>query len=87
MGPFSQIRDQEAWNEHAAFMDGLVNDGFVMLGGPIGAGERALHVVEAADEDEIRMRLEEDTWASMGLLRIGTIECRRSRNSPAGAVM
>jgi len=72
--PSRQIRDQEAWNEHAAFMDGLVDDGFVILGGPIGDGERALHVVEAADEDEIRMRLDEDPWASMGLLRIGTIE-------------
>ena len=37
-------------------------------------GEQALHVVEAADENEIAARLAEDPWASAGLLRIGSIE-------------
>jgi uncharacterized protein YciI len=69
-----QIRDQDAWDEHAAFMDGLVDDGFVILGGPVGGGEQTLHVVEAADENEIKARLAEDPWASAGLLQIGTIE-------------
>ena len=69
-----QIRDQAGWNEHAAFMDGLVDDGFVILGGPVGYGEQTLHVVEAADENEITARLAGDPWASAGLLRIGTIE-------------
>jgi uncharacterized protein YciI len=69
-----QIREQEAWEEHAAFMDGLVDDGLVILGGPLADGERALLVIEAVDEDEIEKRLSEDPWASMGLLRIGVIE-------------
>jgi uncharacterized protein YciI len=69
-----QIRDQAGWDEHAAFMDGLVDDGFVILGGPVGDGEQTLHVVEAADENEITARLAGDPWASAGLLRIGTIE-------------
>jgi hypothetical protein len=69
-----QIREQDAWDEHAAFMDGLVSDGFVIIGGPVGGGERILLAVEAADEREIRTRLAEDPWASMGLLRIGAIE-------------
>jgi len=43
-------RDQDGWDEHAAFMDGLVDNGFVVLGGPVGGGEQTLHVVEAADE-------------------------------------
>jgi hypothetical protein len=55
-------------------MDGLVDDGFVIIGGPIGDGEQTLHVVEAADESEIKTRLAGDPWASAGLLRIGTIE-------------
>lgn len=69
-----QIRDQDAWGEHAAFMDGLVDDGFIILGGPIGNGERTLHVVEAADRRAIEARLSGDPWASMGLLRIGLME-------------
>jgi hypothetical protein len=35
-----QIRDQDGWDEHAAFMDGLVEDGFIILGSPVGDGER-----------------------------------------------
>jgi uncharacterized protein YciI len=72
--PSRQIRDQEAWDKHAAFMDALVGDGFVILGGPVGDGEQTLHVVEAADENEIKVRLADDPWASAGLLRVGTIE-------------
>jgi uncharacterized protein YbjQ (UPF0145 family)/uncharacterized protein YciI len=72
--PARQIRDQDGWDEHAAFMDGLVDDGFIILGGPVGNGEQTLHVVEAADENDIAVRLAQDPWASAGLLRIGSIE-------------
>lgn len=44
------IREQVDWTEHAAFMDGLVADGLILLGGPVGDGRRSLHVVEADDE-------------------------------------
>src|SRR5262249_12817279 len=69
-----QIRDQEGWAEHAAFMDRLVADGFIILGGPVGDGEQTLHVVEAVDESEIRARLAAEPWAGAGVPRIGTIE-------------
>lgn len=68
------IRTQDAWDQHAAFMDRLVDDGFVVVGGPVGDGEETLHLVEAADESEIEARLAEDAWASAGLLVIATIE-------------
>ena len=72
--PSRPIREQDAWDEHAAFMDGLVDDGFIILGGPVGDGEQTLHAVDAAGRDEIRQRFAADPWASAGLLRIGTIE-------------
>ena len=68
------IRAQNGWDEHAAFMDGLVAEGFIIIGGPAGDGEHTLHAVEAAGEDEIRARLAADPWAQAGLLQIGTIE-------------
>ena len=68
------IRSQDGWDEHAAFMDGLVDDGFVVLGGPVGNGEQTLHVVEAADEQDVKTRLARDPWASARLLQIGVIE-------------
>ncbi|HCU94114.1 MAG TPA: hypothetical protein DHU96_15865 [Actinobacteria bacterium] len=33
-------------------MDGLVTDGYVIPGGPVSNGERALLIVEATDEHE-----------------------------------
>jgi uncharacterized protein YciI len=57
-------REQVGWDEHAAFMDALVEDGFVVLGGPVGEGDgdNALLVVEADDEEEVRARLADDPW-------------------------
>jgi hypothetical protein len=55
-------------------MDGLVDDGLIILGGPVGDGEQTLHAVEAADENEVKERLAADPWAAARLIRIGTIE-------------
>lgn len=68
------IRDQQAWDEHASFMDGLVDDGFVILGGPLDDGQHALLIVEAEDEQEVAARMGGDPWAPLGLLRIGALE-------------
>ena len=72
--PSRPTRAQDGWDEHAAFMDGLVSDGFIILGGPVGDGQQTLHAIEAADEHESRTRLDLDPWAAAGLLQIGTIE-------------
>jgi uncharacterized protein YciI len=72
--PSRPIRSQDGWDEHAAFMDGLVDDGLLVLGGPLGSGDRTLHLVQAPAEPEIRARLAEDPWAAAGLLQVGTIE-------------
>ena len=57
-------REQDGWEEHAAFMDGLVEDGFVVLGRPVGEGEGedTLQVMEAEDEQAVRACLAEDPW-------------------------
>jgi uncharacterized protein YciI len=68
------MSEQEQWAEHAAFMNALVDDGFVVLGGPVGDGARILLIVEAENEQAIHARLAADPWAPMGLLRIATIE-------------
>lgn len=68
------IRDQPGWDEHAEFMDGLVADGVIILGGPVGDGKQTLHAVEASDEGDLRQRLAEDPWARDQLLEVGSIE-------------
>ena len=57
-------REQSGWDEHAAFMDALTDEGFVVLGGPIGEGdgEDTLQVVDAESEAVVRARLAEDPW-------------------------
>jgi hypothetical protein len=67
------LREQDGWDEHAAFMDALVDDGFIVLGGPIGDGSRVLHAVFAEDPDAIRARLGADPWSG-SRLRIARIE-------------
>jgi uncharacterized protein YciI len=67
-------REQPGWGAHADFMDRLVEEGFVLLGGPVGDGRRVLVAVEAADEDEVRARLAEDPWEPLGILRIERLE-------------
>lgn len=65
-------REQVGWAEHAAFMDRLVDEGFVILGGPIGDGQEVLLAVEAADEEEVVARLRADPWVP-GLLDVGSV--------------
>ena len=57
-------REQQGWDAHAAFMDGLVEDGFIVLGGPVGEGDGdyALLVVEAESEGAVRAKLADDPW-------------------------
>ena len=45
-------------------MDALTEEGFVILGGPVGEGdgEEALLVVDAETEAEVRTRLAGDPW-------------------------
>jgi uncharacterized protein YciI len=67
-------REQAGWDEHAAFMDRLVEDGFIVLGGPIGSGdgENTLLIVKADDDAAARARLEDDPWFA-GVLAIESV--------------
>jgi uncharacterized protein YciI len=68
------MREQAGWDDHAAFMDGLVAEGFILLGGPLGEGTRFLHVVAATSPEEIEARLAADPWTATEQLRILSIE-------------
>jgi hypothetical protein len=62
------LEQQSGWDEHAAFMDGLVDDGFIVLGGVLGDELRTAHAVEAGSEQEIRDRLAQDPWSGSHLV-------------------
>jgi uncharacterized protein YciI len=65
--------EQARWPEHAAFMNGLVDEGFVVLGGPLGDGQKILLIVDAETEEAVHARLADDPWTDMQLLRVAKI--------------
>ena len=88
--PARGIREQQAWEEHAAWADGLVDQGIVILGGPISSNsvdDVALLAVNAVDEQEVRSIFGNDPWVTIRVLRIKEVRSwtlwldgRRSRS-------
>ena len=68
------VREQSGWDEHAVFMDALADEGFIVVGGPLGDGRRALHIVDAADEAEVRRRFADDPWVAMEILTTVSVQ-------------
>src|SRR5947208_16811014 len=68
------LREQAGWDEHAALMDEMVDDGFIQLGGPLEGDRDVLLVVEAASEAAVHERLAGDPWTASGMLRTTRVE-------------
>jgi uncharacterized protein YciI len=72
------IAAQSGVGDHAAFMNGLADEGFVLFAGPLAGTEggrlRALVIVNAASEQEIYRRLDADPWTRSEHLKITDIE-------------
>jgi hypothetical protein len=62
------LEAQPGWEEHAAFMDGLVDEGVIVLGGPLADEVRTAHAVRAGSEDEVRSRFARDPWSGSHLV-------------------
>ena len=66
--PAKPLEEQSGWDDHARFMDALVGEGFIVLGGPLGDEVRVAHAVEAESEEAIRAKLAEDPWSGSHLV-------------------
>ena len=62
------MEEQSAWDAHASFMDGLVDTGFVVLGGPLSDEQRVVLAIEAASEEAVRTTLAQDPWSETHLV-------------------
>jgi len=71
--PATPLEQQSGWDEHAAFMNGLVDDGSVVLGGPLADEHRVVLAIEADSEAAVRALLTADPW-NESHLRDDTIE-------------
>ena len=68
------LREQAGFDDHARFMDELVETGFILLGGPLEGEREVLLIVSSPSEDAIRQRLAPDPWLQDGTLSIVGIQ-------------
>ena len=61
-------------DEHAAFIDQLVAEGFILMGGPFVDQGGAMLIVNAEDENEVREKLRNDPWMEHGVLKLESVK-------------
>jgi uncharacterized protein YciI len=66
--------EQPLWDEHAAFIDQLVADGFILMGGPLVDEGGSLLILNAEDENEVREKLKNDPWSEHGILKLESVK-------------
>jgi uncharacterized protein YciI len=71
--PAKPLEEQSDWSAHAAFMDGLVDTGFVVLAGPLADEHRVVYAAEAESDDAVRATLARDPWSGTHLV-VDTVE-------------
>ena len=59
--PAKPLEEQSGWAEHADYMDALLEEGHVVLGGTLPNGATA-HAFQAESEDELRAIWARDPW-------------------------
>lgn len=64
------MRQQPWWDDHAAFINALIDEGDVLLGGPLDDEGGAVLVIRAPDAETVRARLADDPWYRHEILRL-----------------
>jgi uncharacterized protein YciI len=67
--PVLPLDRQSGWQEHAAYMDSLVEQGHIVLGGPLPKA-RVAHAMEAESEEEVRAIWARDPWHESHLILV-----------------
>lgn len=71
------IREQAEWEAHAAFMDRLAAEDYVLIAGPLDDDRHAVLVVGAPSETDVRRRFADDPWARSDILEIESVQSWR----------
>jgi uncharacterized protein YciI len=71
------MEQQSKWQEHAQYMDELVDSGVIALGGPLD-DVRVVLAVEADSEETVRDLLARDPWSDTHLV-LDTVDAWRLR--------
>src|SRR5207248_11003208 len=67
-------REQPFWDEHAEFIDRLVAEGFILMGGPLVDEGGSLLIVNGEDENEVQEKLKNDPWRGQGIQKMESIK-------------
>lgn len=66
--PSKPLEEQSGWPEHARFMNELVANGFIALGGPLADEHRVVLAIETGSEKTVRATLANDPWSGTHLV-------------------
>ena len=61
------VREQPRWDEHAAFIDALIEDGTFVMGGPFADNSGSLSLLEGVTADEAREIIAKDPFVENGV--------------------
>src|SRR4051794_37808248 len=62
--------EQDGWAEHAAFVDGLVERGTFVMGGPLADWSGSLTLLEGVTADEARELVLQDPFVETGVFEL-----------------
>jgi uncharacterized protein YciI len=72
--PAAGPRDQRLWDEHAVFMDDLLDRGLIALAGPLADGSGALSVIRSDSVDDVRAWFAADPWTVHDVLPVREVQ-------------
>ena len=61
------VREQSRWDEHAEFIDALIEDGTFVMGGPFADNSGSLSLLEGVTVDEAREIIAKDPFVENGV--------------------
>jgi len=67
------VREQPGWDAHAAFVDGLVERGTLVMGGPYSDTSGTMMLLEGVDADQAARILADDPFIANGVFLLEEI--------------
>ena len=67
------VREQPRWDEHAEFIDALIENGTFVMGGPFADNSGSQSLWEGVDLDEARRIVHEDPFMENGVFELEEI--------------
>jgi uncharacterized protein YciI len=71
--PGAPVREQPGWDAHAAFVDGLVARGTLVMGGPYSDNSGTMMLLEGVDAAEAERILADDPFIENGVFLLDEI--------------